>query len=166
MCWGMMEMENKKINTIIPHQTCIQRLIRSASHLCYKILSKPNLNIFFTIFCTFLRPPFLILAYKIAGFIPNKNHLRHAMLLFYHLKKNASEAAQMINEAYGENIITRMTVSRWYNKFRDGDFSLEDHQGVGGSHAKVFEDDEIEGLLEEDPFKTEEEMANELGTTG
>lgn len=101
-------------------------------------------------------------------YIPDKNHLRHVLLFIYHRQgdnKSPAEALQEINQAYGEGKIGIATIKRWYAKFREGDFSLEDQQGIGARHEESFEDAEVEELLEEYPFITQEEIARELGVT-
>ncbi|KAL6264198.1 hypothetical protein P5V15_004280 [Pogonomyrmex californicus] len=45
-------------------------------------------------------------------------------------KKPAAEATAMICTAYGENV-SHTTCKRWYQKFRQGDFSLEDEPRAG-----------------------------------
>jgi len=47
------------------------------------------------------------------------------------LKKNAAEATGMICAVYGENAVSHTTCKRWYQKFRQRDFSLEDAPRVG-----------------------------------
>jgi len=55
-----------------------------------------------------------------------KEHIRFSIAFAFHLKENAAEATAMICAAYGENAISHTTYKRWYQKFRHGDFSLED----------------------------------------
>ncbi|KAL6264185.1 hypothetical protein P5V15_004266 [Pogonomyrmex californicus] len=54
-----------------------------------------------------------------------KKHIRFSIHFVFHLKKNAAEATAMICAAYGENAVNH-TCKRWYQKFRQRDFSLED----------------------------------------
>jgi len=55
-----------------------------------------------------------------------KQHIRFSIHFTFHLKKNAAEATTMICAAYGENVVSHTTCKRWYQKFRQEDFSLED----------------------------------------
>jgi len=57
-----------------------------------------------------------------------KEHIRFFIHFASHLKKNAAEATAMICATYGENTISHTTCKRWYQKFRQEDFSLEDEQ--------------------------------------
>ena len=38
---------------------------------------------------------------------------------------NASQTARNINEVFGDNVANEQTVRRWFDRFRSGDFSLE-----------------------------------------
>jgi len=58
-----------------------------------------------------------------------KEHIRFSIHFVFHLKKNAAEVTAMIC-AYGENAISHTTCQRWYQKFRQGDFSLEGEPGA------------------------------------
>jgi len=51
----------------------------------------------------------------------------------------------------------------WFQRFKDGDFSVEDKSRSG--QPKKFEDKELEALLEEDLSQTQEELAESLGVT-
>ncbi|KAL6268040.1 hypothetical protein P5V15_001122 [Pogonomyrmex californicus] len=55
-----------------------------------------------------------------------KEHIRFSIHFAFHLKKNAAEATAMICAAYGENTVSHTTCKRWYQKFRQRDFSPED----------------------------------------
>lgn len=43
----------------------------------------------------------------------------------YKLGNNAAKAARNINQAFGENTINDRKVQRWFEKFRSGNFSLQ-----------------------------------------
>ena len=51
----------------------------------------------------------------------------------------------------------------WFQRFKDGDFSVEDKPRSG--QPKKFEDKDLEALLEEDRNQTQEELAESLGIT-
>ena len=50
---------------------------------------------------------------------------------------------------------------QWLNKFRSGDFSLEDEPHSG--RPKAISDEDFRGILEADPSQTVREIAEELG---
>lgn len=92
-----------------------------------------------------------------------KEHIRFSIHFAFHLKKNAAEATEMICAAYGENAVSHATCKRWYQKFRQGDFSLEDKPRTG--RPQKFEMDELQALLNINSAQTEKELAEQLGVT-
>ncbi|KAL6268361.1 hypothetical protein P5V15_001495 [Pogonomyrmex californicus] len=69
----------------------------------------------------------------------------------------------MIYAAYGENAVSHTTCKRWYQKFRQGDFSLEDEPRAG--RPQKIETDELQALLNINSAQTEKELAEQLGVT-
>ncbi|KAL6264123.1 hypothetical protein P5V15_004201 [Pogonomyrmex californicus] len=92
-----------------------------------------------------------------------KEHIRFSIHFAFHLKKNAAEATAMICAAYGENAVSHATCKRWYQKFRQGDFSLEDEPRAG--RPQKIETDELQALLDINSAQTEKELAEQLGVT-
>ena len=62
---------------------------------------------------------------------------------------------------YGEAAISERTCCEWFQRFKNGDFDVEDRHS--GGREKVFEDAELEALLEQDSCQTQEELARSLG---
>jgi len=75
-----------------------------------------------------------------------KEHIRFSIHFAFHLKKNAAEAIAMICAAYEENavLLSHTTYKRWYQKFRQGDFSLEDEPCT--ERPQKIETDELQAL--------------------
>ena len=94
---------------------------------------------------------------------PNKRHLRELLLFAFNSKKTAAKARQMIVETYGEASINERTCRYWFQRFKMGDFSIEDKTHPG--KEKKFEDPELEALLDEDSCQTQQELAYSLGVT-
>lgn len=92
-----------------------------------------------------------------------KCHIRHCILFAFQLKKNASEATEMICSALGESAITYKTCKKWYQRFRSGDFDLSDRERSG--QPRKFEDEELEQLLCENSAQTQHELAMQLGVS-
>ncbi|KAL6265860.1 hypothetical protein P5V15_002684 [Pogonomyrmex californicus] len=69
----------------------------------------------------------------------------------------------MICAAYGENAVSHTTCKRWYQLFRQGDFSLEDEPRAG--RPQKIETDELQALLDINSAQTEKELAEQLGVT-
>lgn len=105
----------------------------------------------------------LILALKMSNFLPDKRHLREALLFTFHFKKKATEAHQMLTDAYGGNSPSLRTCQEWYQQFKSGDFSVNDKDRPG--QPKKFNDDELQSLLNEDDAQTQEQLAASLNVT-
>lgn len=98
-----------------------------------------------------------------SGFEVNKQHLREVLIFFFHWKKSAAEAHRTLVEVYGDSAPTDKTCRKWFRRFKDGDFSVDDRRRSG--QPKKFEDNELEELLNEDPTQTQEELAEQLEVT-
>lgn len=86
---------------------------------------------------------------KLLNFELNKRHLREALLFCFHLKKTAAQAHDMLMDAYDTYAPSKTTCRDWFHRFKDGDFEVEDHERSG--RPKLFEDDELEALIDQDP---------------
>jgi len=74
-----------------------------------------------------------------------------------------AEAHRMLVEVYDDTAPTDKSCREWLQRFKDGDFSVEDKPRSG--QPKKFEDKELEALLEEDQSQTQEELTESLGIT-
>ena len=68
------------------------------------------------------------------------------------MKKSAAEGHRMLSNTYGEAVISERTCREWFQRFKNGDFDVEDRHS--GGREKVFEDAELEALLEQDSSKS------------
>ena len=96
-------------------------------------------------------------------FEPNKRHLRELLIYFFNLKKSAAEAHRLLVEAYNKAALSERTCREWFQKFKNGDFDVEDKDRSG--RPKIYEDAELEELLEEDSSQTQKELALTLEVT-
>ena len=71
----------------------------------------------------------------------------------------------MLSNTYGEAAISERMCREWFQRFKTGDFDVEDRQVSNGGREKVFEDAELEALLEQDSCQNQEELARSLGVT-
>lgn len=90
----------------------------------------------------------------------DKTCFRHILLHEFKLHGNATLAAQNINKAWGDNTANVRTVQFWFQKFRNGDFSLQDREGRG--RPSEVDNDELKALVEQDPRQTIRQLANRL----
>lgn len=98
-----------------------------------------------------------------SNFVPNKQHFREVLLFYFNWDKSASEAHRILVEVYGESAPSNKTCFRYFQRFKKGDFSVEDKERSG--RPKKYEDSELEALLEEDPNQSLRELADELNVT-
>ena len=68
----------------------------------------------------------------------------------------------MLSNTYGEAATSERTCGEWFQRFKNGDFDVEDRHS---EREKVFEDAELEALLEQDSCQNQEELARLLGVT-
>ena len=98
-----------------------------------------------------------------SNFVPEKVFLRGDLLHYFNMKKNAAESHRILVEVYCEHALAERTCQKWFPSFKSGDFGLEDEERPG--QPKKFEDEELEPLLDEDCYQTQEELAESLGVT-
>ena len=96
-----------------------------------------------------------------SSFEPNKRHLRDLLIYFFNLKKSAAEVLRLLVEAYGEAAFSERTCREWFQRFKNGEFDVKDKERRGRS--KVYEDEELESLLDEDSCQKQEALAHTLG---
>lgn len=94
---------------------------------------------------------------------PSKEHLRHALLLFFNLKKSAAESHRLLEDAYNDRAPSKKTCELWYQRFKNGDFDLSNKDR--GRPSKKFEDEELQALLDEDNTQTQRQLAQALNVT-
>ena len=58
-------------------------------------------------------------------FVPEKEHLWHALLLLFNQKKKAVESYCLLVESYGEHAPSIRTCETWFQQFKSGDFSVK-----------------------------------------
>lgn len=63
----------------------------------------------------------------------------------------------------GEHSVSHSIVKKWFARFRDENFCLEDNPHPGAEIK--FEDEELQSLLDEDPCQTQTELAEQLGVS-
>ena len=63
----------------------------------------------------------------------------------------------MLVEAYGEAALSERGCREWFQKFENGEFDVGDKECSG--RPKVYEDAELEPLLDEDSCRTQEALA-------
>ena len=93
----------------------------------------------------------------------NSRHLREVFIFISYLKETATEVHQMLSSTYGETALSQRTCCQLIQRFKSGDFKVEDRHG--GGKEKIFEDTELETLLAGVSCQTQEELKESLGVT-
>ena len=93
-----------------------------------------------------------------SSFESNKRRLRDILIYFFNLKKSSAETHRLLVEIYGEAALSERSCREWFQKFKDGEFDIEDKQRSG--RPKVYEDEELEALLDQDSCQMQEELAH------
>lgn len=96
-------------------------------------------------------------------FEPTKYHMRELLIYFFNLKKSAAESHRLLVEAYNEDALSERTCREWFQKFKKGDFDVKDKDRSG--RPKIYEDADLEKLLDEDSSQTQKELALSLEVT-
>ena len=91
-----------------------------------------------------------------SSFEPNKRHLRELLIYFFNLKKSVAEAHRLLVETYGEAALIKRSCREWFQKFKNGEFDIEDKERSG--RPKVYEDAELEALFDRNSCQTQEEQ--------
>ncbi|KAK6741783.1 hypothetical protein RB195_009574 [Necator americanus] len=53
-------------------------------------------------------------------------HFRHLLFFAFHRGQKAAEAARDICSVYGEGVTGESTARKWFAKFKNGDFNVDD----------------------------------------
>ena len=78
------------------------------------------------------------------------------MIYFFNLKKSAAEAHRLLVETYGEAALSERSCRECFQKFKNGEFDIEDKERSG--RPKVYENAELEALLDQESFQTQEKQ--------
>ena len=91
----------------------------------------------------------------------SKSHIRHCLLYEFDQGHSARAACQKIREIYPNEGLGVTQCCVWFDRFRNGDRSLEDLPKSG--RPSVVDNEVLRQLIESDPKQSAENMANMLG---
>ncbi|GFV28990.1 mariner Mos1 transposase [Trichonephila clavipes] len=67
-----------------------------------------------------------------SAYEPNSRHLREVLIFCFNMKRYVAEAHRMLSNTYGEVAISERTCREWFQRFKNGDFDVEDQHAFGG----------------------------------
>ncbi|WKY13153.1 hypothetical protein Q1695_004178 [Nippostrongylus brasiliensis] len=67
----------------------------------------------------------------VKNFELTQSHLRSCILFLHHSGVGATEAHRQLCSVYGEDVMSLRTVKRWFAKFSEGDYNIEDKPRSG-----------------------------------
>ena len=87
-------------------------------------------------------------------------HFRHLLFFAFHRGQKAVEAARDICSVYGEGTIGESTAQKWFAKFKNGDFNLNDKSRSG--RPLLLDQELLKAHLKEDGRQTSRELAEKM----
>ncbi|CAF3165514.1 unnamed protein product [Rotaria socialis] len=91
----------------------------------------------------------------------SRREIRVFLLLEFRLGRKATEAANNICSTMGEDILSIRTAQHWFNRFKNGNFELDDLPRPG--KPLEVDADLLKQLIEQDPRLTSRCLAEQLG---
>lgn len=89
-----------------------------------------------------------------------KIHLRHVMLYEFRKGVSVGTAQKNIQDVYLDCAPALRTVKKWFSRFRNGDFNMDDQPCSG--RPSTIDDDIVSALVENNPRITTEEIAERM----
>ena len=91
-----------------------------------------------------------------------KQHFQHLLFFaFRHLLfQKAAETAQDICMVYGEGVIGKSTAKKWFAKFKNGNFDIDNKPH--SRRPSEFDEDHLKALLKEKSRQTNRELAKKI----
>ncbi|PIO58215.1 hypothetical protein TELCIR_20354 [Teladorsagia circumcincta] len=94
-------------------------------------------------------------------FVPDRQHLRYVTLFLYHFGSNMKAAEVKMRDIYKHHAPSYRTIVRWYNRFKVGDYTLEDEKRSGRPSEHNLR--ELRRVVQRDPLRFTREMASTFG---
>ena len=89
-----------------------------------------------------------------------KQHFRHLLFFAFHQGQKAAEAAWDICMVYGEGVIGESMARKWFAKFKNGNFDIDDTPC--SRRPSEFDEDHLKALLKEKNCHTSRELAKKI----
>jgi len=102
-----------------------------------------------------------VLRFDFENMAEMSTHVRHALLYEFELGHSAAEAHRNIIRAIGADAVSPRSCRLWFQRFRSGDYSIEDHPRTG--RPREVDIDRLRALIEANPQETTRSLAFALG---
>ena len=86
-----------------------------------------------------------------------KQHFRHLLFFAFYRDQKSAEAAQGICMVYGEGVIGESTARKWFTKFKNGNFDIDNTPC--SRRLSEFDADHLKPLLKEESRQTSRKLA-------
>lgn len=93
----------------------------------------------------------------------DKEYFRYVLYFLFKFGKNATQAYENICVAHGGDVISRATCYNWINRFKQGNFSVE-NKPKSGRPVKI-DDNKLQQLIEKNPDSSTRELGDLLGVS-
>ena len=89
-----------------------------------------------------------------------KQHFQHLLFFAFHQGQKAAEAAWDICMVYGEGVIGESTARKWFAKFKNGNFDIDDMPC--SRRSSELDEVHLKALLKEESCQTSHELAEKI----
>ena len=87
-------------------------------------------------------------------------HFQHLLFFAFHRGQKAADAAWDICMVYREGVIGKSTARKWFAKFKNGNFGIDDTPC--NRRPSEFDKDYLKALLKEESRQTSHELAEKM----
>ena len=91
-----------------------------------------------------------------------KQYFRHLLFFAFHRGQKTAKAAWNICMVYGEGVIGESTARKWFAKFKNGNFDIDNTLRTG--RPSEFDKNHLKALLKEESRQTSPELAEKMNS--
>lgn len=95
---------------------------------------------------------------ELSDFLPSSRHMREVLIFFFCLENMVAEAHMKLQDASVNASLCERTSVNCFRHFKQGYFNVDNRSHE--ERAEIFEDAELETFLDDDPCKSQNELAS------